>query len=117
TIGIFAATHREGIITDTHFDVVSFTRKDGDGTILRFPAETADGAIVGNDVRVTANSERALLVPIGIQVGANRRVLDAFDQAQSEELERSAESDVVIANCLGEIGLLEGTCRRIGASL
>ena len=115
--GVLAAADREDVVADAHLHVVRLSCEDGDGAVLRLPPEAADGAVVRDDVRMAADAEGALGLAICVHVGANRGVLDAFDQAQAEQLQRNPERDVPFTLGLVEVGLLERAARRVRPAL
>jgi len=62
-------------------------------------------------------SEVLFFVAIGVHVAANRLVLNAFDQAQSKQLQGNAERDIAIAKGLVKIRLFQAASRRVGTAL
>ena len=102
---LFAAAHGEEVVADAHFDVVGLAGEDGDRRVLRLPAEAADGAVVRDHVGMALDSQLPLELLVGAHVGADGGVLDRLDQAEAEQLQRNAEGDVAIADCLDEVRL------------
>ena len=110
TGGSLVAFLREQLVRDTHFDIVGFAGEHDQGLVLRLPAETSDGAVVGAAIDVAAedgvgvaeDTQRGLLGGVGLHVGQDGGVRDGLDQSCTENRSRDSEDDVWIPTLASE---------------
>src|SRR5215468_9875230 len=106
-VRIFFGGSGKKLVRNSHFHVVGFTRKHGDGLVLRFPSEASYGAVVAAAIRMARDPERRTQLCGGIMLGKNFPVLNGFDQPQTGHLQRNAKSQIASSQFCFKIRLCQ----------
>src|SRR5215813_10380379 len=105
--GILFRRGRKSFVRDPHLDVVGLAGKDGDRFVLCLPTETRDRAVVATAVRMTRDPEPCPLRGCSLMVCQNLAILDRFNQAEPQHLQRNAERQIARRELRCEIRLSE----------